>query len=148
MQEETAAWCVWICFLACDRVAISLEGRNVRNTGHQTKTWPAADPSQPDHLRPGRDEKLLALRRQSLNLACLWSRAWHTAEAPDRFADQPEWPWQSHSTAGWICCWHGWQRISPVPKSLGYWLGFLMQSVPRGKWGSVVWGSSCPLPRG
>lgn len=31
VQEETASWCVWICFLA-RVVAISLEGRNIRNT--------------------------------------------------------------------------------------------------------------------
>lgn len=43
--------------------------------GHQTKSWPAADPSQQDHLRPGSDEKLLALQRQSPILARLWSRA-------------------------------------------------------------------------
>lgn len=124
------------CSLAIDRVVFSLEGGNFRDmVGAPNKDMACSCP-----LLAGEAPGAL---RQGLNLACLWSWAWHMAEAPATFSPTAELAGSAPGT----CVKEGAQS----PRALVTGLASPSGAFHAGSGAQVVWECSCstrPLLRG
>ena len=122
---------------ATSRVVVSLEGRKFRDTvgilnKDQACSWPI--------LAGGRvDSKL------RLSLACLWSRAWHTADTPGWFAGQPNGPGSPTAQLAGSAPGMGGKESVRFPRALVTGLASKLEMFQVGTEVPRVQESSCPV---